>query len=125
MDNKVLAIIIPVIAVLALGLGFVMGGLVPKAAVSVAGPTVTATATQTVTTTAKASVAPNIALMRSAWNGMTPNDKASIREGWASAKTTISGKAAFVKGFGDSLRETLPTLTDAEVIEWLDWTLTN
>lgn len=126
MNNRVLAIVIPVIIVVAIGLGFAIGNLSTKP-VAVPGPTVTATATttQTATVVAKPTVAANIALLRSAWAGMTPTDKATIREGWASARTTVSTKAAFVRGFGDSLRETLPTLTDAEIIEWLDWTLAN
>lgn len=83
-------------------------------------PTVTVTAAAPAT---KAST--NVGALKVAWAGMSSADQDGIRDNWTSARSSTSGKNAFLGAFVTTIRDTLPTITRAEALEFLEWTLDN
>lgn len=130
-----MAIVIPVVALIAFIVGVVGNSAVtssktvvqptpimvtqPAQTVTVPGPTVT------VTVQAQQTASTNVRDLQTAWLSMVESDKSNIRAAWKTAKGNTTQEASVVKIFRDALLPSTPTLTDAETRQFLDWTLDN
>lgn len=94
------------------------------AAPTTAAPTVTVTAPAPATTAAKGT-SNNVVLMKLAWKNMPVSDRDSIRTAWALYKDDPSMGPLYVATFKSTMAKAGYVFTDAEVIEFLNWSLTN
>lgn len=128
---------VTVFVALLLGLFAGIGSSGTKATVAAPAPapvTVTATATVTqaapapapVTVTANtAEASGNVAMMKLAWKNMSSTDRASIRDSWAEYKDNPTMAKIFVNTFQSTMNDGGFNFTSTEVIEFLNWTLSN
>ena len=134
-NGVIMAIVIPVVALIAFIVGVVGNSAVtssktvvqptpimvtqPAQTVTVPGPTVTVTVQAT-----QQAVSKNVQILQQAWANMSETDKAEIRAGWRQYKDNPSTSAVYVTTFTRGITS-VPTLTEAEARVFLDWILTN
>lgn len=120
-----------VIALVALVLGVGFGSANAKPTVAVPAPAVTTTATATVTTTvtaaapaAQKATSQNVLAMESAWSSQAATDRETIRSPWRDAQGSPSAEAYVISVYLPIVQKSIPSFTEAELREFLDWTLT-
>ena len=98
----------------------------PGPVVTQIGPTATVTATVAAEPeTAQAGAdTPNVATLKRVWVALNTSDRDSIRAAWKKYKDDPTTAAAYSKTFRDGMTS-MPDLTVAETVTFLDWTQQN
>ncbi len=86
-------------------------------------PPATVVVKETVTQTPEAPKdSSTLALMKTAYYSMTPTQQATIRDGWSEYKGSAY-ESIFLASALETLRESAPTITESDLVAFLDWTL--